>query len=337
MGLLVGFFWQILVMFGLHWALIPLAMTNMANGGDVILAGMLGTTFAQTGAVIGIMLKTKDKKIKSLAPPAIISGIAGVTEPAIYGITLPKKAPFFRTCAVAGIGGAAICASGCMAYSMAGMGVFAYTSLINAETGDISKMIIGIVITLICLVAEAVVELVFYKDEEAVKKEEKNISAETTAAVGSSSGEKGVAAPIRGKVVPLSEVKDEVFSTEAMGKGVAIEPAEGKLYAPADGEIVTFFPTGHAIGMMTSAGVEILMHVGMDTVEMNGKGFTPKANQGDQVRKGDLLLEFDIEAIQEAGHPVTTPVIITNTDDYADVIPTDAERVSPGDKLMQLL
>jgi PTS system beta-glucosides-specific IIC component len=332
MGLLVGFFWQILVMFGLHWALVPLAMINMTNGGDVILAGMLGTTFAQTGACIGIMIKTKDKKIKSLAPPAIISGIAGVTEPAIYGLTLPKKAPFFRTCAIAGVGGAVICALGCKAYSMAGMGIFAYTCLINTATGDTSKMFIGIVITIICLVAGVISELIFYKDDAPVKKEEKK---DTTTAQGTA--DKDIAAPINGKVVPLSEIKDEAFSSEAMGKGIAIEPSEGKVYSPVDGEVVTFFPTGHAIGINSAGGAEILIHVGMDTVEMKGEGFTPKVNQGDTVKKGDLLLEFDIEKIKAAGHPVTTPIVITNSDDFADVLPTDVATVAIGDKLIQLL
>jgi PTS system beta-glucosides-specific IIC component len=333
MGLLVGFFWQILVMFGLHWALVPLAMNNMTNGGDVILAAMLGTTFAQTGAVIGIAIKTKDKKIKSLAPPAIISGIAGVTEPAIYGITLPKKAPFFRTCAVAGVAGAIICATGCLAYNMAGMGIFAYTSLINTETGDTSKMMIAIAITLIALVVSMILELIFYKDAPVVKKEDKK--PEIGDAAGAVS--KDIAAPIKGQIVQLADVKDEVFSSEAMGKGVAIEPAEGKVYAPASGEITTFFPTGHAIGITTDAGVEILIHVGMDTVEMDGEGFTPKAKQGDTVKKGDLLLEFDIAKIKAAGHPVTTPVIVTNSDDYADVLPVATGNVTPGDNLLQLL
>jgi PTS system beta-glucosides-specific IIC component len=308
-------------------------MNNMTNVGDVILAAMLGTTFAQTGAVIGIAIKTKDKKIKSLAPPAIISGIAGVTEPAIYGITLPKKAPFFRTCAVAGVAGAIICATGCLAYNMAGMGIFAYTSLINTETGDTSKMMIAIAITLIALVVSMILELIFYKDAPVVKKEDKK--PEIGDAAGAVS--KDIAAPIKGQIVQLADVKDEVFSSEAMGKGVAIEPAEGKVYAPASGEITTFFPTGHAIGITTDAGVEILIHVGMDTVEMDGDGFTPKAKQGDTVKKGDLLLEFDIAKIKAAGHPVTTPVIVTNSDDYADVLPVATGNVTPGDNLLQLL
>lgn len=148
------------------------------------------------------------------------------------------------------------------------------------------------------------------------------------------SADRIVYAPLKGTIVKLEDVKDEVFSSKAMGEGVAIEPAEGRLYAPADGEIVTFFPTGHAIGMMTEDGVELLIHIGMDTVDMNGDGFTPKKAQGDKVKKGDLLLEFDIEKIKAAGHPATTPVIVTNTPDFAAVIPTDAGEAEPGMELL---
>lgn len=334
LGAFVGFFWQILVMFGLHWALIPIAMNNMGTiGYDLILVGMFGTTFAQTGAVLAIWVKTKNKKLKSLAAPAFISAIAGVTEPAIYGITLPKKKPFFITCGVAGVAGAALAALGVKCYQMAGMGVFGYTAYIDAASNDISGMVTAIIISALAVVAGFVLVYLTYKDDEPVKKEK----TAGTSAAASAAGAGAVASPVKGDVVALGNVKDEVFSTEAMGKGVAIEPSEGKVYAPADGEITTFFPTGHAIGMTTEGGVEILIHVGMDTVEMNGDGFTPKAKQGDHVKKGDLLLEFDMAKIKAAGHPVTTPVIITNTDAYADVVPTDAASVTVGDTLITLL
>lgn len=340
MGLLVGFFWQILVMFGLHWALVPIALSNMtlldANGmliGEVILTAMLGTTFAQTGACLGIMLKTKDQKLKRLCPPAIISGIAGVTEPAIYGITLPKKAPFFRTCAVAGVAGAVLCALGIRDYQMAGMGVFSYTMFISPDTKNIQPMIIAIIISVICVIASFVLELLFYKDD--AKKTGTDKKQDTS--VNAVSDDKSIAAPITGSVVAITEVQDEVFSSESLGKGVAIEPEEGKVYAPADGEITAFFPTGHAIGITTDSGAELLIHVGMDTVEMNGDGFSPKKQQGDKVKKGELLLEFDIAKIKAAGHPVTTPVIITNVTDYTDIIPTDAEHITVGEQLLQVL
>lgn len=346
MGLLVGFFWQILVMFGLHWALVPIAISNMtlldSNGlliGEVILTAMLGTTFAQTGACLGIMFKTKDKKLKSLCPPAIISGIAGVTEPAIYGITLPKKAPFFRTCAVAGVAGAVLCMLGVRDYQMAGMGVFSYTMFLNPDNKDVKPMIIGIVVSIICVIVAFILEMIFYKDgdKKSSKKEVKNNSDSNLKTEAAKKTKVSIAAPIKGNVVALADVKDEVFSSESMGKGIAIEPEEGKVYAPADGVISTFFPTGHAIGITTDSGVEILIHVGMDTVEMNGDGFEPQKSQGDKVKKGDLLLKFNIDKIKAAGHPITTPVIITNSDDYADVIPTNASKVDSGDELIQII
>jgi PTS system beta-glucosides-specific IIC component len=333
LGLVVGFFWQILVMFGLHWALIPLCLSNMAIFGmDRTLVGMFATTFAQTGACIGIMIKTKDQKIKSLAPPAIISGIAGVTEPAIYGLTLPKKAPFFRTCGIAAVGGAILMATGVTSYSMAGMGIFGYTAYINTATNDLSGAISAVVVTALALVAGIVMELIFYKDGPAKKAADKAPAATAGAAKGGT-----VAAPVTGNVIALSEVKDEAFSSGAMGQGLGIEPSEGKVYAPVDGEISTFFPTGHAIGITSDNGIEILIHVGMDTVELNGKGFTPKKKQGDHVKKGELLLEFDMNVIKQAGYSTVTPVIITNSDDFADIIPANPGSITHGQDAITLL
>jgi len=329
MGAVVGFFWQILVMFGLHWSLVPIALSNLSTSGeDIILVAMLGTTFAQTGAVLGIWLKTKDKKIKSLAPAAFVSGLAGVTEPAIYGLTLPKKAPFFRTCVIAGVAGAVLCTMGVKAYQMAGMGVFAYPAYVNTSTNDTRGMIISIVVTLACVVAGFLSELIFYKDDAPAKKEVK---------VEGSAQAETLVAPIKGELKQLSDIADAAFSSGAMGNGIAIAPSEGKVYAPADGTITAFFATGHAIGITTDKGAEIIIHVGMDTVKLEGKGFEPKVKQGDKVKKGDLLLEFDIDYITSEGYSVDTPVIITNTPKYDDVIPTDAASAEVGDTLITLL
>jgi len=330
MGAVVGFFWQILVMFGLHWSLVPIALSNLSTvGQDIILVAMVGTTFAQTGAVAGIWLKTKDKKIKSLAPAAVVSGLAGVTEPAIYGLTLPKKAPFFRTCVISGVAGAFLCSMGVKAYQMAGMGIFSYPAYVNSETKDTSAMVLAIITTMVCMVAAFIVELVFYKDDAPAAKKE--IKSDATV-----NGET-IAAPINGEVKALTDVEDQVFASEAMGKGIAIVPSEGKVYAPADGEITAFFATGHAIGITTTKGAQVIIHVGMDTVQLNGKGFTPKVKQGDTVKKGDLLLEFDMDFIKGEGYSVVTPVVITNTTAYADVIPTDASSVEIGNDLITLL
>ena len=332
MGAVVGALWQVLVMFGLHWSLIPIALINMSNGGDIILAAMFGTTFAQTGAVAGMWVKSKDKKVKSLAPAALISAIAGVTEPAIYGLTLPKKGPFFRTCAIAGVAGAFLGAFGVKAYQMAGMGVFGYTAYIDTVNNDLRGMIIAIVISLICVAAGFISEMIFYKDDEPKAAKKQAASAQA----GTASGEI-LGAPITGKAVALSEIADEAFSSGAMGQGAAIVPSEGAVYAPADGEITVFFPTGHAIGMMTDKGAELLIHVGMDTVSLNGKGFKPLKKAGDHVKKGEKLLEFDLNVIKEAGLSADTPILVTNTDDFADVIQLAQGEVAHGADLVQTM
>jgi PTS system beta-glucosides-specific IIC component len=224
-------------------------------------------------------------------------------------------------------------AAGVTSYSMAGMGVFAYTGYINTSNNDLSGAITTIVVTMLALVAGIVSELIFYKDGP-VKKTETSAPA-----ASASSAAKGgaIAAPVTGNVIALSDVKDEAFSTGALGQGLAIEPSEGKIYAPVDGEISTFFPTGHAIGITGDNGAEILIHVGMDTVGLNGKGFTPKKKQGDRVKKGELLLEFDINVIKQAGLMTVTPVIITNSDDFADVLPKEPGNVTHGEDVITLL
>ncbi|MBQ3824670.1 MAG: PTS glucose transporter subunit IIA [Spirochaetaceae bacterium] len=343
-GLLIGFFWQILVMFGLHWALVPLAILNFTNlnaglgTGDTILVAMFGTTFAQTGAVIGIMLKTKDQKIKSLCPPAIISGIAGVTEPAIYGITLPKKAPFFRTCGIAAVAGAVLCALGVVGTSMAGMGVFGYTAYIGTAAseamgglpeGNASKMLIAVVVSLVCVVAGVISELLFYKDSAPKAKEAPKANAESAKSVE-------LAAPVAGKVISLKEVKDEAFASETLGKGCAIIPSEGVIKAPVDGTISTLPSSMHAVGITTADGSDVLIHVGMNTVELNGKHYSAKVKEGDSVKKGDVLIEFDLAAIKAAGYDTTTPVIICNADDFAniDVVAQSGADVTSGAQLV---
>lgn len=339
-GLLIGFFWQILVMFGLHWSLVPLAILNftMLNAGqgpgDTILVAMFGTTFAQTGAVIGIMLKTKDQKLKSLCPPAIISGIAGVTEPAIYGVTLPKKAPFFRTCGIAAVAGAVLCALGVVGTGMAGMGVFGYPAYIGTAAsakyglaeGSISKMVIAIIVSLICVVVGMISELIFYKDGAPAKKQA--VKADTSSV--------NVDSPLSGKVVELTSVKDEAFSSQTLGKGCAIVPTVGVVKAPCDGSVSVLPDTKHAIGLTTAGGADILIHVGMNTVELGGKNFTAKVSEGQKVSKGDELLVFDLEAIKAAGYDITTPVIISNADDYAnvDVLAEVGATVGVGDALI---
>lgn len=326
LGAFVGFFWQILVMFGLHWAIVPIAINNVAmNGYDIVLPAMMATTFSQTGAVLAIMMKTKNQKLKSLCVPAAISGFCGVTEPAIYGITLPKKKPFFITCGVSAIGGVVISAMGAKLYSVGAMGCFAWTTFVGDE--GVMPMVKVIIVTMAALVATFFIVAAVYKDEETSKK-----SAAKPAPDGGSEG--FLTAPLNGAVIPLNEMKDEVFSQGVLGNGVAIEPNSGEVYAPCDGVIMEIPETLHAVGIGGDNGAEILIHVGMDTVGLNGKGFEPQVKKGDAVKQGQLLLKFDMDYIKSQGLPVTTPVIITNTDEYAEIKTEASGEVKKGDKLL---
>lgn len=326
-GVFIGALWQVLVIFGLHWALVPLAILNYGTlGYDNVLSPYFCVSFAQSMAVLGIICKTKDKKLKDMAVPAFVSGMFGVTEPCIYGITLPKKKPFIISCIGGAVGGGIIGFAGVKSYSMGGLGLFGLPSYIDGANQSMYSLIWVCIGTLVAMAVSFILTFITYKDDA---------PSQTTEKKGKTAN--NVASPMKGNVKALAESEDEAFASGALGEGLAIEPTEGKLYAPFDGEIVTFFPTGHAIGLKSADGVELLIHVGMDTVKLNGEGFTPKAKQGDRVKKGDLLLEFDIAKIKAAGYSIVSPVVVTNTDDYADVIPTDAASVNAGDEAIIIL
>lgn len=353
-GLVIGALWQVLVIFGLHWSLIPLAMINLSTQGyDYLLATAFAASFAQSAAVFAVFIRTKDHKLKSLAFPAVISGLCGVTEPAIYGISLPKKKPFVISCIASAIGGGIIGFAGVKAYTMGGLGIFGFFNYINTAGGSLYSLIWCIVGVAVAMAAAFIMTMATYQEGTAaagagsagasgsrVGGNGKGADGNGAIAGGNEAGEDVVCkivSPLKGIAKDLKEAPDEAFSGGALGQGVLIVPSEGKLYAPCDGEIATFFPTGHAIGMRTPQGVELLIHVGMDTVKLDGDGFTPKAKQGETVKQGDLLLEFDIAKIKAAGYPIDTPVVVTNIDEFTDVIPQHEREVSPGDEIITIM
>lgn len=329
-GAFIGGFWQVFVIFGLHWGLIPILINNLTVlGSDPVLAPMFGASFAQTGVVLAILLKTKDSRLKGLSIPAFISGIFGVTEPAIYGITLPRKKPFIISCIGGAMAGGIMGFFGSKIYMFGGMGIFGIPTYINPKGQGLDMSFWAMIVAIIlAFVFGLVITYMFgFKDEVETAAEEKVVAKALV-------DEEVIYSPLKGELKALSETEDEAFASGALGKGAIIIPSEGKLIAPVDGIIASFFPTGHAIAMETAGGTEILMHVGIDTVKLDGKHFYPKVKEGAKVKKGDLLLEFDIEAIKKAGFSLTTPIIISNTDDFADVVKSEGKNVNFSDRIL---
>ncbi len=345
-GGIVGLTWQILVIFGMHWGFIPVYINNvMTLGYDNVMMPFFACTFATSAVVLAIFFKTKDKKLKEMAIPNFISGIFGVTEPAIYGILLPLKKPFIISCIAGGIGGAFYGHFNFRKFILGGMGIFELPNMMNPD-GTMGNILVAFAGIAISMIVGFVLTMIFYKEEAA---DAGKAAAAEASGTSNGAGEMGgngketelavgevkIYSPLKGKTVKLEHVEDEAFSSGLLGKGVAIMPDEGVLYAPVDGTISALFPTGHAIGMTMDNGVELLMHVGMDTVQLEGKGFQAFTAVGEKVTKGQKLLEFDMELIREAGYSLVTPVLIVNAPENSDVVPAEeARQVQAGEELI---
>ncbi|MCI6870762.1 MAG: beta-glucoside-specific PTS transporter subunit IIABC [Streptococcus hyointestinalis] len=332
-GLILGGAWQVLVMFGLHWGLVPLAILELQqHPSGVILVATIAICFAQAGSLLNIMFRTKEEKVRELAIPAFISALFGVTEPAIYGITLPMRTPFIMTCVAGAIQGAFLGLVDVKMFSFGGMGLFSIPSFI-APSNSWNLIYYLIAIGMSFVLGFILTQFVTIPNLYGEPKEEKSADEKAVPELKELQQEL-IASPMIGEVVDLDNVPDEVFASGAMGKGLAINPSDGTVVAPSNGEITLVFPTGHAVGMRTENGAEILIHVGMDTVSLAGKGFKSFVEVGQKVTAGDKLLEFDLATIRDAGLPVITPVIVTNSADYDDVLLTQEVRVNIGDYLM---
>lgn len=294
-----------IVMTGMHWAFVPACLMSLANPGyDVLLLpAMLASNIAQAGATFGVAVKTKDKNMREMAIPAGISALlAGVTEPAMYGVTLKLKKPMIAACIASGIGGVL---SGFLSLKAYAFATPCLTSIVQFVSPEGSKNIICAIAVLVeCFIVAFVLAMILTKDVTENSEE---------------TGEMQISAPIKGEVIALSEVKDPTFAAGILGEGLAVIPEEGKVYAPFDGVCENIFDTLHAMGLKSDDGVELLIHVGLETVKLNGKPFTAHIQDGKYFKKGDLLLEFDIDAIKQAGCEIQTPVIVTNVDDFDKV------------------
>lgn len=355
-GAIVGLTWQILVIFGLHWGFIPVYINNiMTNGFDNVMMPFFACTFATSAVVLAIFFKTKNKQMKEMALPNFISGIFGVTEPAIYGILLPLKKPFIISCIAGGIGGGFYGAFNFRKFMMGGMGIFEFPAMIEPD-GSVGNLIVAVVGVVITMVLAFAATMIFYKEDGKVTADTcgkadaiTGDDVENPQTIGEKAGTDlkaednrilnriDIASPIKGKVLKLEAMKDDAFASGVLGKGAAILPEDGNVFAPADGVVSTLFPTLHALGLETDDGVEILIHVGLDTVQLEGEGFEAMVKQGDRVQKGQLLVKFDMEFIESKGFCLETPVIVANTDDFLDVVEIAGEQIIPGENLLKVL
>ena len=334
-----------IVMTGMHYALMPLFMSNLATLGYdvVILVTMFCSNIAQGGASLGVAFKTKDIETKSEGLACGVSAtVAGITEPAMYGINLRFMKPMIAAVIAAGISGLWCGLTGVKGYTMGGSPSF--MSLITFIGGDASQsfgvlhgVVFGAIGGIISLVISLVLSFMMYNDKDAGVGVEPKVEVAEEAQPSKKLVEQvDLVSPMTGEVVPLADVPDEVFASGALGEGVAILPSDGNVYAPCDGVITTMMDSRHAVGMVADNGVEILIHVGLDTVSMDGKPFEYKVKQDQVVKKGDLLIVADLDQIKAAGFKSYTPVIITNSDDYVSIKATTEKTIKTGEKLLTI-
>lgn len=338
-GAIVGFTWQILVIFGMHWGFIPVYINNvMTLGYDNVMMPFFACTFASSAVVLAIFFKTKDKKLKEMAIPNFISGIFGVTEPAIYGILLLLKKPFIISCIASGIGGAFYGFFNLRKFITGGMGIFELPAMIEPD-GGMGNLIVALSGIAISMVVAFVLTMILYKDEKVEEsKKVRNKSKEEIKEVKSTKLEREiVTSPIKGEVLKLSDIEDAAFASGVLGQGVAIIPSDGKVVAPVDGVVTTLFPSLHAIGILSDTGVEVLIHIGLNTIQLEGRGFEACIKQGDRITKGQTILNFDVDAIKELGYSTVTPIVITNSSQFLDVVETESKNIELEDNLITVL
>ena len=339
-GMLMGGLWQVLVIFGIHWGIVPLFINNIATQGfDYLKSGAFPAVFGQAGAALGVMLKVRDPKTRALSASAVLAGIFGITEPAIYGITLPRKRTFVIASIAGAIGGAVVGFGGVRMFSTGAPGLLTLPIGID-PSGNPANFLWLIAGTVISFVLAAVGTYLFgftpddiAKDAAAAKAaiDQHTLTTHPRAIVpaGAPANEVDILAPMTGAVIPLAEVNDKVFSSGAMGRGFGIIPDAGEVRAPIDGRVD--IAIGHAFGIKSPDGLEVLVHVGIDTIRLNGAPFTSAVAEGTDVRAGDLLATADLEAIEAAGLDTTTVVVVTNSKDFAAVNVVAAGEVAAGD------
>lgn len=336
-GVLVGGLWQVLVVFGLHHAFTPIALNSlMVQGYENLTCYMAAVPFTTMAVVLAVYLRTKDQKLKSVALPAAISSFFGVSEPSIYGVTLPLKRPFAFTLVSSAVGGAILGMFGCMRYTQGGLGFFNIPAFINPAVPELDMTFYGVFIAIgVAMAMGFLLTFFFGVPSHATAR---NV-ADATSDVGADGQIKQevFVAPVAGEVVALEDVDDEVFASGSVGKGVAVKPSEGTVVAPADGEVTMLFKTGHAVGITTASGAELLIHIGIDTVQLNGRGFTPQVKAGDVVKKGQPLVTFDRALLTSEGYDDTVIFVVSNAGNFQDVVRSQEAAARTDRELLAVL
>lgn len=336
--------WQVLVIFGVHWGFVTVFINDISvMGHSYLKAASSPSVFAQSGALLAVMLRTKDKKMKALAGSSFIASLFGITEPGVYGVTLKLKKPFICAVIAAGFGGAIVGYAKSSAISMGMPGlltlpIFYGEGFIGFIIGCIVAFASSLVLTLLVGFDDPALQSAPRSTASAPTAGEKRTAiAETTVAANVTPVvDEQIAAPISGTVIPLAAVDDKVFSSGTVGQGFAIVPDEGRVYSPVDGHIASTFDSGHAIGISSTGGAEILIHVGINTVQLEGQYFQMQVKEGDVVQKGQLLLTFDLDEIKKAGYDTVTPVVVTNSESWRELHISDKPHARSGEPVMAL-
>jgi len=336
--------WQVLVIFGVHWGFVTVFINDISvMGHSYLKAASSPSVFAQSGALLAVMLRTKDKKLKALAGSSFIASLFGITEPGVYGVTLKLKKPFICAVIAAGFGGAIVGYAKSSAISMGMPGlltlpIFYGEGFIGFIIGCIVAFASSLVLTLLVGFDDPALQSAPRSTASAPTPGGKRTAiAETTVAANVTPVvDEQIAAPISGTVIPLAVVDDKVFSSGTVGQGFAIVPDEGRVYSPVDGHIASTFDSGHAIGISSTGGAEILIHVGINTVQLEGQYFQMQVKEGDVVQKGQLLLTFDLDEIKKAGYDTVTPVVVTNSEAWRELHISDKSHSRSGEPVMVL-
>lgn len=336
-SMVLGALFPLLVMTGTHYAIVPVGINNrMTMGYDsLVYPNNLASNIAQGAATLAVAFKSKVEETKQLAYSAGITAVCGITEPALFGINVPKRTPLYSAMAGGAAGGLFVGLMHVKNYSGGSPGLLTLPSYIGGDSlKDLYFAIIG---SAIAFAVAFAVSYILYKDPKEEETTTEALPEASTEKKSASANAATVCAPVTGKAVALKEVSDPTFGEEILGKGIAIIPADGHVLSPINGTVVTVFETLHAIGLKSDDGVEVLIHIGLDTVKLKGKHFTARAKSGDKVTVGTPLVDFDVEKVKEEGYDVITPVIISNTFEYGDVLGVTDQEVKAGDSVIKVV